>query len=122
MGAQASWERRHLARMDRSRAGNPRSQGIRAPWNPVVPTQDSCEIRITFPVMASVAWRGTAAQNCRRQTLLDEIRRRGSISTTEAAALVNATPAVVRRLLDELAKFGLAQPQGRIRARRYYLR
>ena len=54
MGAQASWERRHLARMDRSRAGNPRSQGIRAPWNPVVPTQDSCEIRITFPVMASV--------------------------------------------------------------------
>ena len=61
-----------------------------------------------------------AAQNRWRQTLLDEIRRRGSISTTEAAILVNATPAVARRLLDELAKAGLAQPQGRTRARRYY--
>ena len=62
------------------------------------------------------------AQNRRGQELLDEIRRRGSISTTEAAALVNATPAVARRLLDELAKAGLAQPQGRTRARRYYQR
>ncbi len=63
-----------------------------------------------------------AAQNRRRQTLLDEIRRRGSISTTEAATLVNATPAVARTLLDEIAKAGLAQPRGRTRARRYYLR
>ncbi len=63
-----------------------------------------------------------ATQNRRRQTLLDEIRRRGSISTTEAATLVNATPAVARTLLDEIAKAGLAQPRGRTRARRYYLR
>ena len=61
-----------------------------------------------------------AAQNRRRQTLLDEIRRRGSISTAEAAALVNATPAVARRLLDELAKAALVLPRGRTRARRYY--
>ena len=63
-----------------------------------------------------------AAQDRRRQTLLDEIRRRGSISTAEAAALVNATPAAARRLLDELAKAGLVQPRGRTRARRYYPR
>ncbi len=63
-----------------------------------------------------------SVQSRRRQMLLDEIRRRGSISTAEAAALVNATPAVARTLLDELAKAGLAQPRGRTRARRYYLR
>ena len=48
-----------------------------------------------------------ALQNRRRQTLLDEVRRRGSISTTEAALLINATPATVRGLLDELVKVGL---------------
>ena len=65
---------------------------------------------------------GTGAQNGRRQTVIDEIRRRGSISTTEAALLVNATPSAARRLLDELAQAGLIQARGRTRARRYYLR
>ena len=77
---------------------------------------------LSTEVMLRAGGAEMAAQNHRRQTLLDEIRRRGSISTTEAAILVNATPAVARRLLDELAKAGLAQPQGRTRARRYYLR
>ena len=65
---------------------------------------------------------GTGAQNGRRQTLIDEIRRRGSLSTTEAALLVNATPSAARRLLDELVQAGLIQARGRTRARRYYLR
>ena len=47
---------------------------------------------------------------------------RGSISTTEAALLVNATPSAARRLLDELVQAGLIQARGRTRARRYYLR
>ena len=63
-----------------------------------------------------------AAQNRRRQTLLDEIHRRGSISTAETAALLNATPTVARRLLDELVNAGLVQARGRTRARRYHLR
>jgi len=54
--------------------------------------------------------------------LLDEVRRRGSISTTEAALLVNATPATARALLDELVKVGLLEARGRTRARRYHLR
>ena len=62
------------------------------------------------------------AQNGRRQTVIDEIRRRGSISTTEAALLVDATPSAARRLLDELVQAGLIQARGRTRARRYYLR
>ena len=65
---------------------------------------------------------GMGAQNGRRQTLIDEIRRRGSLSTTEAALLVNATPSAARRLLDELVQAGLIQARGRTRARRYYLR
>ena len=63
-----------------------------------------------------------AAQNRRRQTLLDEVRRRGSISTTEAALAINATPASARGLLDELVKVGLLEARGRTRARRYRLR
>ena len=65
---------------------------------------------------------GMATQNRRRQTLLDEVRRHGSISTTEAALLINATPAKARELLDELVKAGLVQARGRTRARRYHLR
>ena len=65
---------------------------------------------------------GMGAQNGRRQTVIDEIRRRGSISATEAALLVNATPSAARRLLDELVQAGLIQARGRTRARRYYLR
>ena len=65
---------------------------------------------------------GMATQNRRRQTLLDEVRRRGSISTTEAALLINATPATARGLLDELVKVGLLEARGRTRARRYHLR
>ena len=77
---------------------------------------------LSAEVMLRAGSAATGAQNRRRQTLLDEIRRRGSISTTEAAALANAAPAVARRLLDELAKAGLVQPRGRTRARRYYER
>ena len=65
---------------------------------------------------------GMALQNRRSQTLLDEVRRRGSLSTTEAALLVNATPATARRLLDELVKAGLVLARGKTRARRYHLR
>lgn len=65
---------------------------------------------------------GMATQNRRRRTLLDEIHRRGSISTTEAALLINTTPGKARALLDELVQAGLAHAQGRTRARRYHLR
>ena len=65
---------------------------------------------------------GMAAQNRRRQTLLDEVRRCGSISTTEAGLLINVTPATARGLLHELVKVGLLEARGRTRGRRYHLR
>ncbi|MCY3842558.1 MAG: hypothetical protein OXH69_03340 [Acidobacteria bacterium] len=65
---------------------------------------------------------GMAAHNRRRQVLLDEIRRRGSLSTNEAATLLNAAPAVARGLLNDLVRDGLARAAGRTRGRRYHLR
>ena len=65
---------------------------------------------------------GMAAHHRRRQDLLDEIRRRGSLSTNEAATLLDAAPAVARGLLNELVRVGLARAAGRTRARRYHPR
>ena len=65
---------------------------------------------------------GMAARHRRRQTLLDEIRRRGSLSTGEAATLLDAAPAVARGLLNDLVGAGLARAAGRTRARRYHVR
>ena len=73
-------------------------------------------------VMLCAGNAGTATQNRRRQALLDEVRRRGSLSTTEAALLVNATPATARGLLDELVKAGMVLSRGKTRGRRYHLR
>ena len=65
---------------------------------------------------------GMAERNRRRQTLLDEIRRRGSLSTADAATVLGTPPAVARGLLNELVRDGLARAAGRTRGRRYYLR
>ena len=64
----------------------------------------------------------TATENRRLRTLLTQIRRRGSISTSEAATLINAPPTATRKLLDELVSFRLVQARGKTRARRYYPR
>ena len=63
---------------------------------------------------------GIAAQGRRRRLLLDEVRRRGSLSVAEGAGLIDASPAAARGLLNELAQAGLVRPEGRTRARRYH--
>jgi ATP-dependent DNA helicase RecG len=65
---------------------------------------------------------GLEAQNRKRQQLLDEIRRRGSISTAEAAELLDEDMTTVRHLLNDLVHAGLARAEGRTRARRYFAR
>ena len=62
---------------------------------------------------------GIAAQGRRRRLLLDEVRRRGSISVAEGASLVDVSPAAARSLLTELVQAGLVRSEGRTRARRY---
>ena len=61
-----------------------------------------------------------ADRQIHQQALLDEIRRRGSLSSTEGAALIDGDLAYTRALLNELAESGLIQPEGRTRALRYY--
>ncbi len=55
-----------------------------------------------------------------RQTLLDEIRHRGSLSSAEGAMLIHRDAAYARGLLNELVATGLVRAEGRTRARRYH--
>ena len=55
-----------------------------------------------------------------RQTLLDEIRHRGSLSSAEGAMLIDRDAAYARGLLNELVEAGLLRAEGRTRARRYH--
>ncbi|MXZ68247.1 MAG: hypothetical protein F4Z17_04500 [Acidimicrobiia bacterium] len=63
---------------------------------------------------------GIQARSRQQQLLLDEIGRRGSLSTVEGAELVGEQLGVVRNLLNDLVQAGLARAEGRTRARRYY--
>jgi predicted HTH transcriptional regulator len=63
---------------------------------------------------------GMVAQSRRRQQLLDELRRRGSLSTSEGARLLSEDRRHVRDLLNGLVREGLAEPRGRTSARRYF--
>jgi ATP-dependent DNA helicase RecG len=64
---------------------------------------------------------GHEARTRQRETLLDEIRRRGSLSTIEAAAhLATEDRTLVKQLLDDLVRAGDLMARGRTRARRYH--
>lgn len=63
---------------------------------------------------------GVEAQQRKRQTLLDEMRSRGSLSTLEGAEILGEDLILVRHLLNDLVLAGLAEARGRTRARRYY--
>ena len=71
-------------------------------------------------VLLRVGSTAMEAQNRKRQMLLDEINRVGSISTVEGAQLLGEEMAMVRSILNDLARAGLARAEGRTRARRYY--
>ncbi len=66
--------------------------------------------------------KGMEAQVRKRQLLLDEIHRSGSLSTAEGAELIDEDVSVARHLLNDLVRAGLASAEGRTRARRYYPR
>lgn len=64
---------------------------------------------------------GVEARTRKRQSLLDEVRRRGSLSTAEAATFLGEEDrGFVRQMLDDLVRAGEVTAQGRTRARRYY--
>ena len=63
---------------------------------------------------------GVEARSRKRQMLLDEIRRRGSLSTAEAAEYLRTDRALVRQMLDDLVRSRQVLAEGRTRARRYH--
>jgi ATP-dependent DNA helicase RecG len=66
---------------------------------------------------------GVEARTRKRQSLLDEIRRRGSLSTAEAADFLGEDDrGFVRQMLDDLVRAGEVLARGRTRARRYHSR
>lgn len=66
---------------------------------------------------------GVEARTRKRQSLLDEVRRRGSLSTAEAAAFLGEEDrGFVRQMLNDLVRAGEVTPRGRTRARRYHSR
>lgn len=65
---------------------------------------------------------GVEARSRKRQMLLDEINRRGHLSTAEATDFLGETDrTLVRQMLDDLVRSRQAYAEGRTRARRYYL-
>lgn len=67
--------------------------------------------------------RGIQARDRRRQTLLDELRRRGQMTTPEAADFLGDSDRIaVRALLDELARAGEIAAVGERRWRRWVAR
>lgn len=63
---------------------------------------------------------GLEARNRPRQLLLDEIRKRGSLPTVQAAAHLRLDRNLVRHLLNDLVRAKLATSKGRTRGRRYH--
>jgi ATP-dependent DNA helicase RecG len=63
---------------------------------------------------------GLEAQSRKRQILLDEVMRRGSVSTKEASDLLGEDMRAARELLNDLALSGAVEARGQTRARRYY--
>jgi ATP-dependent DNA helicase RecG len=63
---------------------------------------------------------GVEARTRKRQILLDEMRKRGRLSTAEASDLLSEDMATVRHLLNDLVRADLAQARGNTRGRRYY--
>jgi ATP-dependent DNA helicase RecG len=64
---------------------------------------------------------GLEARGRQRQLLLEEIQRRGSLSTAEAVDFLQEDDTtMVRHLLNDLVRTGFVEAKGRTRARRFY--
>lgn len=63
---------------------------------------------------------GLEARSRTRQMVLDELTRRGSLSTVEAAEALDTERALAKQILDDLVRAGAARAEGKTRGRRYY--
>lgn len=65
---------------------------------------------------------GLEARRRRRQRVIDELARRGSLTTAEAAEVLRDSPVAARQVLNDLVREGVATADGNTRARRYLSR
>ena len=77
---------------------------------------------LSHEVVVRSGAQGLDAQQRKLQLLTTEMRRRGSLSTTEGASLLGEDLPSVRELLNNLVRSGAARLEGQTRARRYYPR
>lgn len=79
------------------------------------------QYELSAEVVARVGGSSIEARRRRRQLLLDEMARRGSLSTAEAIGILGGDARAARMLISELVGAGLALSEGNTRARRYRL-
>lgn len=82
-------------------------------------TRGGSRYELSDEVVARAGSASIEAQGRKRQLLLDEIDRKGSISTVEGAALLEEEVTAVRDLLKQLQRSGQVRAIGRTRGRRY---
>ena len=75
-------------------------------------------VLVGAPVVGAASGIGTR----QRTQLLEEIRRRGTIASADAADVLRVPVAAARKLLNELALAGILHAQGNTRGRKYRLR
>lgn len=83
-------------------------------------TRGGSRYELSDEIVARAGSASIEAQGRKRQLLLDEIDRRGSLSTVEGAALLGESAAAVRQLLNQMAQSGQVRAAGRTRGRRYF--
>ena len=63
---------------------------------------------------------GLEARSRTRQMVFDELAKRGSLSTAEAAEALDTDRTLVKQILDDLVRAGAARAEGKTRGRRYH--
>ena len=77
------------------------------------------QYRLSAEVVARAGDSSFEVQRRRRQSLLDEMHRRGSLSAAEATRVLDGDVKEARRILRALSDAGLVQATGNTKARRY---
>jgi len=78
------------------------------------------QYRLSAEVVARAGDSSFEVQRRRRQSLLDEMHRRGSLSAAEATRVLDGDVKEARRILSALSDAGLIQATGNTKARRYH--
>ena len=111
-------------RLNESIAGGDPTQTLRGAVAKGLLVQTGARGGVRYVLSAELAIRtgasGVEAQARKRQRLLDEVRRKGSLSTAEGALLLDDEPSLVRHLLNDLVHSGEVEARGNTRGRRYH--